>query len=139
VRQRNPTTQGVLNTGCKAAEVNGSEIVITFPFPFLREKLRDPQRLKEIQDALSDVFEVNCTVKLVLASEFQPSQPSAGSKPLAVEGQPAQASSPAPAAMPGQGGATPGAPQAAEQAAAVPSEIDQWAAQHGAQARVLPF
>ena len=53
VRQRNPATQAVLNTGCEPVEVIGDEIVVTFPFPFLRDKLGDPQRKAEIQDALS--------------------------------------------------------------------------------------
>jgi DNA polymerase-3 subunit gamma/tau len=114
VRQRNPTTQGVLNTGCKPVEVNGYEIVITFPFPFLREKLRDPQRLMEIQDALSEVFDANCTVKLVLADEFKPRQ----------------------------SGPAPSSPPAAEELRAknveVPAEIDRWASEHGAETRVLP-
>ncbi len=72
VRQRNPATQGVLNTGCRPVEVNGDEIVVTFPFPFLREKLGDPQRKTEIQDALSEVLRARCRLKLVLAAEYTP-------------------------------------------------------------------
>jgi DNA polymerase-3 subunit gamma/tau len=72
VRQRNPATQGVLNTGCKPVEVNGDEVVITFPYPFLREKLGDPQRKMEIQDALSEVLHIGCRLRLVLAREYIP-------------------------------------------------------------------
>ena len=74
VRQRNPATQGVLNTGCKPVEVNEDEIVITFPYPFLREKLGDPQRKMEIQEALSEVLQTRCRLKLVLAAEYLPQQ-----------------------------------------------------------------
>lgn len=73
VRQRNPTTQAVLNTGCQPVEVNGNEIVVTFPFPFLREKLGDPQRCMEIQEALSEVLRTRCRLRLVLATEYTPS------------------------------------------------------------------
>jgi len=82
VRQRNPTTQAVLNTGCKPVEVSGDEIVVTFPFPFLREKLGDPQRKTEIQDALSEVLQTKCRLKLVLFKEYtsrQQAQPPASS------------------------------------------------------------
>ena len=73
VRQRNPTTQAVLNTGCQPVEVNGNEIIVTFPFPFLRDKLGDPQRRMEIQEALSEVLRTRCRLRLVLASEYTPS------------------------------------------------------------------
>jgi DNA polymerase-3 subunit gamma/tau len=76
VRERNPATQAVLNTGCKPVEVNGEEIVVTFPFPFLREKLGDPQRAIEIQDALSKVLRTPCRLRLVLAKDYAP-QPQA--------------------------------------------------------------
>jgi hypothetical protein len=72
VRQRNPTTQAALNTGCEPVEVADNQIVVTFPFPFLREKLRDSQRLMEIQDAIGEVFHARCRVKFVLASEYTP-------------------------------------------------------------------
>jgi hypothetical protein len=70
VRQRNPATEGALRSQCKPVEVQNDEVVITFPFPFLREKLVDPGRKGEIQDALSEVLKANCRVKLVLASEY---------------------------------------------------------------------
>ncbi len=72
VRQRNPATQAVLNSGCAPVEVDGHQVVVTFPFPFLRDKLGDPQRRLEIQDALSEVLGTNCSLKLVLASEYKP-------------------------------------------------------------------
>jgi len=56
-------------------EVHGEEIVVTFPYPFLRDKLGDPQRRMEIQEALSEVIGGKCRIKLVLASEYIPQQP----------------------------------------------------------------
>jgi DNA polymerase-3 subunit gamma/tau len=82
VRQRNPATQGVLNTGCKPVEVNEDEIVITFPYPFLREKLGDAQRKREIQDALGEVLRTQCRLKLVLATEYAPRQQQASTSGL---------------------------------------------------------
>jgi DNA polymerase-3 subunit gamma/tau len=73
VRHSNPMTQGLLNTGCKPVGVRGNEIVVAFPYPFLQEKLGDPQRTMEIQDAFSEVFGVKCRLKLVKASARIPS------------------------------------------------------------------
>jgi hypothetical protein len=55
VRQRNPAAEGALRSGCEPVEVDGDEIVVTFPYAFLRDKLGDPQRKMEIQEALSEV------------------------------------------------------------------------------------
>ena len=38
----------------------GMEVVVTFPYPFLRDKLGDPQRRAEIQDALSEALGLAC-------------------------------------------------------------------------------
>ncbi len=74
VRKRNPAAEGALRTQCRPVEVNGTEIVVTFPYPFLREKLGDPQRMQEIREALTEVFQRNYRVKLALASEYEPRQ-----------------------------------------------------------------
>ncbi|MBN1658982.1 MAG: DNA polymerase III subunit gamma/tau [Anaerolineae bacterium] len=74
VRQRNPASQAALRSGCRPVEVNGNEVMITFPWPVLRDKLADPQRRMEIQEALSEVLGSRCSVKLVLAAEYTPSQ-----------------------------------------------------------------
>jgi hypothetical protein len=74
VRQRNPTAEGALRSGCAPVEVSNNQVVVTFPYPFLREKLGDPQRKVEIQDALSQVLGSKCLVKLVLAGEHTPVQ-----------------------------------------------------------------
>jgi hypothetical protein len=70
VRRRNPTAEGALRSGCQPVEVRGEEVVVTFPYPFLRDKLGDPQRRMEIQEALSEVVGGKCRIKLVLAAEY---------------------------------------------------------------------
>jgi DNA polymerase-3 subunit gamma/tau len=126
VRQRNPATQAVLNTGCQPVEVNGEEIVVTFPYPVLREKLVDPQRRIEIQDALTEVLQANCRLKLVLAAEYKPRQHANPQPPPTPPGAMPQ-SPPAQAAQDGQ-----------EPEDEVPAQISRWAAEHGGQAKVVP-
>jgi DNA polymerase-3 subunit gamma/tau len=122
VRQRNPATQAVLNTGCQPVEVDGDEIVVTFPYPVLREKLVDPQRRAEIQDALTEVLQARCRVKLVLAAEYKPRrQPSPQPRPAPPESPPSEAAPDA---------------QAAEDD--LPEAISRWAAQHGGEAKIVP-
>jgi DNA polymerase-3 subunit gamma/tau len=75
VRRHNPAAEGALRSGCEPVEVSGNEVVVTFPYPFLREKLGDPARKMEIQEALGEVFGFKCRLKLVLASEHRPSKP----------------------------------------------------------------
>jgi DNA polymerase-3 subunit gamma/tau len=113
VRQRNPMTQGLLNTGCTPADVQGNEIVVTFPYPFLREKLQNLQRKMEIQDALSAVLGTKCSVKLVLASDYTPHQ---------------RTSSAVPATSPDQ------TPALGNQAL---DKISEWAAERGGQTTVV--
>jgi DNA polymerase-3 subunit gamma/tau len=115
VRQRNPATQAVLNSGCKPVEVNGEEIVVTFPFAFLREKLGDPQRRAEIQDALAEVLHVNCRLRLVLASDYAPRQQVPRANPTAVREQSAPAFA----------------------AGGVPDPISEWAEKRGGQAKFI--
>ena len=76
VRQRNPFSYAALRSGpgCQPVEVNGNEVMITFPWPILREKLVDPQRRMEIQDALSETVGIACSIKLVLETEYTPSR-----------------------------------------------------------------
>jgi DNA polymerase-3 subunit gamma/tau len=90
VRQRNPATQAALNTGCQPVEVNGAEIVVTFPFPVLREKLMAPQRQAEVQEALSEVLHDRCHVRFVLAADYMPRQPTVQSTPPAAASPGAQ-------------------------------------------------
>jgi DNA polymerase-3 subunit gamma/tau len=118
VRQRNPAAEGALRSGCKPVEVRGEEVVVTFPYAFLRDKLGDPQRRTEIQDALTEVLHVDCQLKLVLASEYVPHQQADPAPP------------PAPAEPAGEDAET-----GDEQ---VPEAISRWAAEHGGEVKFVP-
>ncbi|MEJ2732322.1 MAG: DNA polymerase III subunit gamma/tau [Anaerolineae bacterium] len=118
VRQRNPAAEGALRSGCKPVEVRGDEIVVTFPYVFLRDKLGDPQRKAEIQDALTEVLQARCRLKLVLATEYVPRQ---------------QTNPAPPAAQSGPSGAD--AETGEEQ---VPEAISRWAEEHGGEAKFVP-
>ncbi len=126
VRQRNPATEGALRSQCKPVEVTDDEIVITFPFPFLREKLVDPGRKGEIQDALSEVLEAKCRVKLVLASEYVPPRtPNRAAAPVAAL-QETESDSAEQAE---------GEELAAEEVA---QELTRWAEERGGQVTIVP-
>ena len=126
VRQRNPATEGALRSQCKPVEVRDGEIVITFPFPFLREKLVDPGRKGEIQDALSEGLKAKCRVKLVLASEYGP----------------APTANPTPAPVPVTPESGPGTVEQAKgeelDAEEVAQELTRWAEERGGQVTVVP-
>jgi hypothetical protein len=108
----------VLNTGCRPVEVAENEIVVTFPFTFLRDKLGDPQRKTEIQDALAEVLRTNCRLRLVLAAEYTPRLTS---EPTAARREP---SKPAPDTQPLD-----------EQAL---GKLTRWAEERGGQAKIVP-
>jgi DNA polymerase-3 subunit gamma/tau len=128
VRLRNPATQAVLNTGCQPVEVSGEEIVVTFPYPFLREKLGDPQRRTEIQDALIEALHTRCRLRLVLASEYTPRRPQNPSSPPPVPSEPDP-----PEEDPGEI-----SPDAEREEGQVPEAISRWAEERGGQARFVP-
>ena len=123
VRQRNPATEGALRTQCKPVEVIGDEIVITFPFPFLREKLVDPKRKAEIQDSLTEVFNTKCRIKLVKASEYVPG-PQTEPAPL-----------PAVAVRSDPDNELPDAQLDEQQVA---QELTRWAEERGGQVKIVP-
>jgi DNA polymerase-3 subunit gamma/tau len=125
VRLRNPTTQGVLNSGCRPVEVIGSELVITLPSAMLQQKLRDPQRTVEIEEAVSQVFGTKCTVKLILESAYIPREQAAPSVPA-----------PDPAASTANPADGPNAvPPAGE---GVPVPLAEWATERGGTVRLVP-
>jgi hypothetical protein len=123
VRQRNPATEGALRTQCKPVEVIGDEVVITFPFPFLREKLVDPKRKAEIQDGLTEVLHAGCRIKLVKASEYVP-RPKADPTPLP--------------AVPGQSDPVQQPPDAQLDEQQVAQELTRWAEERGGQVKIVP-
>ena len=118
VRQRNPAAEGALRSGCKPVEVRGEEIVVTFPYAFLRDKLGDPQRKAEIQDALTEVLHAGCRLKLVLASEYVPRQQTN------------------PAPPPAQSGSTGADAETGDEQ--VPEAISRWAEERGGEVKFVP-
>jgi DNA polymerase-3 subunit gamma/tau len=132
VRSRNPATQAVLNTGCQPVEVSDEEIVVTFPYPFLREKLGDPQRRTEIQDALVEVLHARCRLKLVLASEYTPPRPANPGPTGRVPAGPGPVEASAAEADPDM------APPEEAEEEDLPEILSRWAEEHGGQARFVP-
>jgi DNA polymerase-3 subunit gamma/tau len=118
VRQRNPAAEGALRSGCKPVEVRGEEIVVTFPYAFLRDKLGDLQRKTEIQDALTEVLNADCRLKLVLAAEYV---------------APPQTN---PAPQPAQSEPTAADTETGDEQ--VPEAISRWAAEHGGEVTFVP-
>ncbi|NIV29117.1 MAG: hypothetical protein GWN58_06285 [Anaerolineae bacterium] len=123
VRQRNPTTEGALRSQCKPVEVAGDEVIVTFPFSFLREKLVEPQRKAEIQDALTEVLHTKCRVKLVKDSEYVPSL---------------QANPSPPPAAPAQSDPDQQTPDAELDEQQVTQEVTRWAEERGGQVKIVP-
>jgi len=89
VRRRNPTTYGALNTDCRPVEVDGDEVVVTFPHVFLRDKLEHPERKNDIQDALNEILRARCRVRFVLAGDFRPRLQPAAPEPAPPSAAPA--------------------------------------------------
>jgi hypothetical protein len=135
VRQRNPATQAVLNTGCQPVEVVGEEIVVTFPFSFLKDKLGDPQRRAEIQEALSEALGVDCRLKLVLASEFTPRKQAYPAAPAPAPSATSVALPVEPAGSAGTESTGPGAQAGNEE---LPEAVSRWAEPLGGQVKIVP-
>jgi DNA polymerase-3 subunit gamma/tau len=135
VRQRNPTTAAALASECRPVEVNGGEIVVTFPYGFLRDKLDHPERKVDVQDAFSQVLSEKCRVRFVLESEYVPRKRPAGQRPAASNPPAAAAGNDTPPAPDARAEANPSAGAGHE---AVPEPIEKWAAERGAQAKIIP-
>ncbi|MEJ2211919.1 MAG: DNA polymerase III subunit gamma/tau [Anaerolineae bacterium] len=126
-------------------EAYGSEIVVTFPYGFLRDKLDNPERKVDVQDAFSQVLSEKCRVRFVLASEYVPRKRPAGNRPAAGNPAPSAAGHDAPSAPTATADA-PSAPTATAEAdppaaagqEGVPEMIEKWAAERGAQAKIIP-
>jgi DNA polymerase-3 subunit gamma/tau len=77
MRQRNPATQAVLFSGCRPVEVYGDQVTVAVPSAILADKLRDAQRMAEIEQVLGEVLGTPCRVKLIVAAEdVTPAEPS---------------------------------------------------------------
>jgi DNA polymerase III subunit gamma/tau len=112
MRQRNPATQAVLASGCKPVEVHGDQVTVTVPSTILAEKLRDAQRIAEMEQVAGEVLGTRCRVKLVVAADYV-----------------APADTPSmPPAVEGEGAKTEGT---------VPDPVALWAQQRGGKARLV--
>ena len=140
----NRTTAAVLRSNCQPVDLADGQIVVTVPSAILRDKLEDPQRRVEIQEAVSSVLGVRGWLKPVLAAEYAARAP----RP-ALQSQPQAA----PSSLPDQATRTDersesrpeGVP---ERQRSVPSasgadddqtldEISRWAASLGGQATIV--
>jgi DNA polymerase-3 subunit gamma/tau len=135
VRQRNPTTAAALASECRPVEVNDGEIVVTFPYGFLRDKLDHPERKVDVQDAFSQVLSEKCRVRFVLASEYVPRKRPAGNRPATGNPAPSAAGHDIPPTPTATAEANPAAGAGHEE---VPEPIEKWAAERGAQATIIP-
>jgi DNA polymerase-3 subunit gamma/tau len=144
VQAINRTTAAVLRSNCQPVDLADGQIVVTVPSAILRDKLEDPQRRVEIQEAVSSVLGVRGWLKPVLAAEYAARAP----RP-ALQSQPQAA----PSSLPDQATRTDersesrpeGVP---ERQRSVPSasgadddqtldEISRWAASLGGQATIV--
>jgi DNA polymerase III gamma/tau subunit len=118
MRQRNPATQAVLASGCKPVEVHGDQVTVTVPSTILAEKLRDAQRMAEIEQVAGEVLDTRCRVKLVVAADYV-----------------APADTPS---VPVSRGDTPSSPEEEPRAeGGVPDPLARWAQKRGGKARLV--
>jgi hypothetical protein len=89
----------------------------------LREKLVEPQRKAEIQDALTEVLHNKCRVKLIQDSEYVPSLQANPAPPRAamVQSEPDQK-----------------APDSELDEQQVTQEVTRWAEERGGQVKIVP-
>jgi hypothetical protein len=117
VQALNKTTAAVLRSNCQPVDLVDDQIVVTVPSPILRDKLENPQRKVEVQEAVSSVLGVHSRIRLVLAVEYTPRVPRpALPQAAAVD-------------LPGQAAKT-GDDQTLD-------EISRWAAERGGQAKIV--
>jgi hypothetical protein len=114
---------------------------MTLPFAHLLDKLSDPQRMAELHDALAEVIQAQCRIKLVLSSQYVPSSQAepAADPPLATTGEAPlpkvrQVASSTSESAP----ATPPEVEAGPEDIQVPEEIARWAEKHGGEVSILP-
>jgi len=72
VQALNKTTAAVLRSNCQPVDLADGQIVVTVPSSILRDKLEDPQRKVEIQEAVSSILGVRSRIRLALATEYAP-------------------------------------------------------------------
>ena len=120
VQALNKTTAAVLRSNCQPVDLIDDQIVVTVPSGILRDKLENPQRKVEIQEAVSSVLGARGRIRLALAAEYTPRAP-----------RPAPQSQPQ-ATTPGRTDQT--ARTGDDQAL---DEITRWAAERGGQTTIV--
>ncbi len=85
VQALNRTTAAVLRSNCQPVDLADGQIVVTVPSAILRDKLENPQRKVEVQEAASSVLGASSRIRLVLEAEYKPrtSLPARQSQPQA--------------------------------------------------------
>ena len=81
VQALNKTTAAVLRSNCQPVDLSDDQIVVTVPSAILRDKLEDPQRKVEVQEAVSSVLGVRSRIRLVLEVEYAPRTPRPAPQP----------------------------------------------------------
>jgi len=132
VQALNKTTAAVLRSNCQPVDLVDDQIVVTVPSAILRDKLENPQRKVEIQEAVSSVLGVRSRIRLALATEYAPRAPRPAPQP-----QP-QAATPGPSDQ----AARTDERSESRSASAVDDdqaldEISRWAAERGGQATIV--
>jgi hypothetical protein len=144
VQAINKTTAAVLRSNCQVVDLVDGQIVVTVPSSILRDKLEDPQRKVEIQEAASSVLGARSRIKLALATEYAPqtSRPALQSQPQAAPSSlPDQAtrtderSESRPEGVPERQRSGPSASGADDDQTL--DEISRWAASLGGQATIV--
>jgi len=132
VQAINKTTAAVLRSNCQPVDLADDQIVVTVPSSILRDKLENPQRKVEIQEAVSNVLGVRSRIKLALATEYTARAPRPGP-----QSQPQ-------AATPGITGQAASMDERSESRSVsgvdddqALDEISRWAAERGGQATVV--
>ena len=131
VQALNRTTAAVLRSNCQPVDVADDQIVVTVPSSILRDKLENPQRKVEVQEAVSSVLGVRSRIRLALEAEYAPRAP-----------RPAPPSQPQAATPERSGQSVGGMGDLPDEAAKtgddqVPEEISRWAAERGGQATIV--
>jgi len=85
VQALNKTTAAVLRSNCQPVDLAGDQIVVTVPSAILRDKLDNPQRKVEVQEAVSSVLGGHSRIRLVLEADYIPrtSRPASQLQPQA--------------------------------------------------------
>jgi len=72
VQALNRTTAAVLRSNCQPVDVAADQILVTVPSAILRDKLENPQRKVELQEAVGSILGVQSRIRLVLAADYAP-------------------------------------------------------------------